>query len=320
MIKDRLKKAKTLIEESQRILIASHVRPDGDAVGSMVGLGLALQDAKKEVQMVLADGVPKKFRHLEGSELIRKKPDGEFDTLIILDCSDIDRVGEFYDDFPAPDLNIDHHNTNKNFATINLVEIQAAATAEMIAEYLPALGLSMTTAVAEALLTGIISDTIGFQTTNMRPETLQAAANLMLSGAELPRLYRKTLNERTFKAARYWGAGLSNLEMNNQLVWATLKLEDRKSVNYPGSDDADLVNVLASIEEAEIAVIFIEQPNDKVKVSWRARTGYDVSRIAAQFGGGGHKPAAGATISGDLKEVQTSVIESTQTLLNGSSI
>jgi len=312
--------AKKLLQESQRVLIVSHVRPDGDAIGSVIGLGLALLDIQKEVQMVMADGVPKKFRHLQGSELVRKKPDGEFDTIILVDSSDIDRVGDFYIDFPTPDLNIDHHVTNTYFASTNLVDSNATATAEMIAKFLPSLGFPLTTPIAEALLTGIITDTIGFQTTNMRPETLRTAADLMIPGIDISKLYRKVLNERTFKAARYWGAGLKNLEKCDQLVWATLKLEDRKSISYPGNDDADLVNILASIEEAEIALIFVEQSEDKVKVSWRARTGYDVSKIATQFGGGGHKPAAGATISGELKEVQSKVINSTQTLLNGNTI
>jgi len=320
MNKQLLANAKDVLENGQRILIISHMRPDGDAVGSLLALGLALQEANKEVQMVLADGVPKNFRHLEGSEQIKKKPDGVFDTFIVVDCSDLDRIGEYDSRYDYPDLNIDHHVTNKNFAKVNLVDTQAAATAEMIADYFPALGLTMSVDIAEALLTGIITDTIGFRTTNMRPETLRKAADLMSTGIDLPALYRKALNSRTFVAARYWGAGLNNLEINNRMVWATLKLKDRKAVSYPGNDDADLVNILATIEEADVALIFIEQSEDKVKVSWRARPGYDVSEIAAQFGGGGHKPAAGATIVGSLEEVQARVIDSTKSLFNGNTI
>lgn len=314
-----LEKGRITLAEAQRILLTSHIRPDGDAIGSLLGLGLALQDADKEVQMVMADGVPKTFRHLDGSNQVRKKPDGEFDTLIVVDCSDLDRVGEYYNQFPAPDLNIDHHITNKNFAKINLVDTKATATAEIITEYLQALGLTMSKPVAEALLTGIITDTIGFRTSNMRPEALRTAADLMSTGIDLPSLYRKALHSRSFQAARYWGAGLSNLEKYDRLIWATLKLEDRNAVHYPGNDDADLVNILSTIEEADVALIFIEQSPEKVKVSWRSRPGYDVSKIAAQFGGGGHKPAAGATISGNLEEVQASVLESTKALMNGSS-
>jgi phosphoesterase RecJ-like protein len=318
MSKTKLTEAKTVLAGSQRILIVSHVRPDGDAVGSLLGLGLALRDADKKVQMILADGVPKTFRHLHGSQLIQKKPDGEFDTIVALDSSDLDRLGDFYKHLPSPDINIDHHITNQHFAKINLVDTKASATAEMLTGYLPVLGYSISKPAAEALLTGIITDTIGFRTSNMRPETLRTAADLMSMGIDLPALYMKALHSRSFEAARYWGAGLSTLKKNQNLVWATLKLDDRKSIKYPGNDDADLVNILTTIEDVDIAIVFIEQTGNKVKVSWRARPGFDVSKIAAQFGGGGHKPAAGATIEGNLDQVQASVLKSTQTLINES--
>jgi len=108
--------------------------------------------------------------------------------------------------------------------------------------------------------------------------------------------------------------------MEDRLLWATLTLEDRKSVNYPGRDDADLINLLASIKGVDIALIFIEQTNGSVKVSWRARSGFDVSKIAFRFGGGGHKPAAGADIEGDLEDIKYEVLEATRTLLNRSAI
>jgi len=101
------------------------------------------------------------------------------------------------------------------------------------------------------------------------------------------------------------------------MVWATLDLEARKSAGYPGRDDADLVNVLTSIDNVDVALIFVEQTKERVKVSWRARPGFDVSQVASQFGGGGHKPAAGATIDGNLEDVRTDVLSATQKLLNG---
>ena len=105
------------------------------------------------------------------------------------------------------------------------------------------------------------------------------------------------------------------LEKEDRMVWATLNLADRKAVGYPGRDDADLVTVLASIEGADVALIFIEQPDNHVKVSWRAQPGFDVSQIALQFGGGGHPPASGADISGELAEVKASVLTATRSLL-----
>ncbi len=317
MNKSKLLEAKQVLESAQRILIVSHIRPDGDAIGALLGLGLALQQADKSVQMVSEDGVPKSFRHLKGSEQIKKKPEGEFEIIMVVDCSDLERTGRVLEGYPTPDINIDHHATNRAFAKINLVDIEATSTTEMLVNLFPVIGLQITPPVAEALLTGIITDTIGFQTTSMRPQALRTAADLMETGIDLPSLYRKALRSRSFEATRYWGAGLSTLEHQDGLVWATLDLEARKSANYPGMDDADLINILATIENADIALIFVEQSMDRVKVSWRARRDIDVSKVASQFGGGGHKPAAGATIEGNLRDVQAEVIKATKKLLNG---
>jgi phosphoesterase RecJ-like protein len=302
-------------QAAQKILIVSHIRPDGDAIGSVLGLGLSLQLIGKQVQMVLADGVPQSFRHLDGIDQLRQHPDGEFDLICVLDCSDLQRTGNILIGYPQPDLNIDHHITNLQFAQANLVDPQAVATAEILAELILALDLPMPPSVASALLTGLITDTIGFRTANMQPNSLRLAAKLMESGADLPELYRRSLVTRSFEAARFWGAGLSTLKREDGMVWATLSLADRKAAGYPGRDDADLVTVLASIEDAEIAVIFVEQPDNHVKVSWRAQPGFDVSQVALQYGGGGHPPASGADIAGELVEVQASVLKATLALL-----
>ncbi len=319
MMNDKsLLEAKQILQNAQHILVTSHIRPDGDAIGSLIALGLALQNADKTVQMVMEDGVPKSFRHLKGSELVKKKAIGEVDAIVVVDCSDLERTGKVLQNYPAPDINIDHHFTNLNFARVNLVDIKAAATTEMLAKIIPTIGLEISKPIAEALLTGLITDTIGFRTTSMRSNSLRTAADLMDFGTDLPDLYQKALHSRSFEAARYWGAGLTTIEHDNRMIWATLDLDARESANYPGNDDADLVNILTTINNIDIAVIFIEQPKDRVKVSWRARSGFDVSKVAMQFGGGGHKPAAGATIEGNLLDVQAEVLRETKKLLNGS--
>ena len=300
------------INAAYRILVVSHIRPDGDSIGSMLGLGLSLQEAGKEVQFVSADGVPTSFRHLIGSEQIRYQPEGEFDLICFVDCSDLERAGQAMSGYPRPDLNIDHHVTNLDFAEINLVDIEAVATAEIIADLLSAIGLPITEPVASSLMTGLITDTLGFRTSNMTPKALRLAADLMEEGANLPELYRKALVDRSFEAARYWGAGLSKLERDGRLVWTTLTRNDREKAGYSGRDDADLINILASIKDANVALIFVEQPNESVKVSWRAQPGIDVSPIAVSFGGGGHPAASGAEIPGDLEDVKTSVLNATR--------
>lgn len=312
-----LLRAAQLVQSAQRCLVVSHIRPDGDAIGSLLGLGLALQEAGKQVQMVSEDGVPPPYRHLEGSQQVAHKSKGEFDLTIVVDCSDLERVGEALGRIHQPDINIDHHATNLNFARINLVDLSATATTEMIAEVLPVWGLPLTQPVAAALLTGLITDTIGFRTANMTPRALRLAADLMEKGADLPELYRRALVNRSFEAVRFWGAGLSRLERSDRLVWTKLTLDDRRLAQYPGRDDADLINILSAVDGADIAMIFVEQPNGRVKVSWRAQPGYDVSQIAVSLGGGGHPAASGAEIAGDINEIQTRVVELTRPLLNG---
>jgi len=312
-----LSQAGQLIQRAQRCLVVCHVRPDGDAIGSLLGLGLALQAAGKQVQMISEDGIPPTYRHLEGSQQVLHKPVGEFDLAIVVDCSDLERAGAALGSARQPEINIDHHATNLNFARINLVDVSATATAEIIAEALPVWGLPLTQPVAAALLTGLITDTIGFRTANMTPRTLRLAADLMEKGANLPELYRQALVNRTFEAVRFWGAGLSRLERSDRLVWTKLTLDDRRAAQYPGRDDADLINILSAVDGADIAMIFVEQPNGRVKVSWRAQPGYDVSQIAVSLGGGGHPAASGAEIAGEIDEVQTKVVELTRPLLNG---
>ncbi len=308
------------INQASRILICSHIRPDGDAVGSMLGLGLALQEAGKEVQMVLEDGAPKIFKSLPGYKSILRRPVGPFDFIIVVDCSDLPRVGKVLDGLAQPDLNIDHHITNLNFAKINLVDPSAAATSAILAEHLPKLGFALTNNVAPALLTGVVCDTIGFRTSNMTSKVLRLAADLMDCGANLPELYQKALVQRSYQSTRYWGSGLIKLQRENGLVWTSLTLKERGAAMYPGSDDADLINVMSSIDDAEVAVIFIEQKDNRVKVSWRSQNGIDVSQIALKFGGGGHPAASGADIPGDMATVQTNVLEATRPLLlNGRS-
>lgn len=302
-------------ESAQEFLVVSHIRPDGDAVGSLLGLGLSLQEAGKKVQMVLGDYVPHSFRHLPGTDEVRRKPSGEVDYIIVLDCSDLDRVGSALEGFGQPDLNIDHHPTNLNFAKINMVNVGAVSTTEILAENLSGFGLPLTKDVGEALLTGLITDTLGFRTSNMTSKPLRIAADLVDLGLPLPELYAKALIDRSFEALRYWGKGLSRMQREDRIVWTALTLDDREEVNYPGRDDADLVSVLSSIHDVDISVIFIEQPNSKVKVSWRARPGFDTSQIALIFGGGGHKAASGAEVEGTLEEVQMKVLQFTKSLL-----
>lgn len=303
------------IHAADRILVVSHIRPDGDAVGSLIGLGLVLEEMGKKVNIVLEDGVPLTFHFLYGHDQVYQDAAGVYDLVIVLDCSDISRVGSVLDELGQPDINIDHHPTNTRFAPLNIVQTDAVATAEILYELIQYLSLPIDKPIAEALLTGIIMDSLGFRTSNTSPKALRVAAALQEEGADISMLHHKALLERSFEAVKYWGAGLSDAQKEGRLVWATLTLDDREQVGYPGRDDADLVNILSTVRDTDICLIFVEQKGGTVKVSWRSRPGFDVSEVALQFGGGGHKPAAGAEIPGELENVRRDVIEATKHIL-----
>lgn len=303
------------LRAAQNIHLVTHIRPDGDAVGSMLGLALALRAAGKIVQTIINDGIPANLRQIPGAKEITRQAAGTPDLWVVLDCSDLARTGLEWSPDSPPDINIDHHITNLNFARLNCVYPEAVATSAVLAEHLEEWGFPVTKECAEALLTGIVSDSLGFRTNNTNSAALRLAADLMEKGADLPELYNRALMNRSFESALYWGEGLGKLQRDGKLIWTVLHLNDRIKVNYAGNDDADLVNFLATIDDADIAIMFVEQKEGSVKVSWRAQPGYDVSQIALQFGGGGHPGASGAMLQGSLEQVQEKVLKTTSEYL-----
>ena len=139
----------------------------------------------------------------------------------------------------------------------------------------------------------------------------------METGVDMPEIYMRALVRKTYPAARYWGAGLSSMQNKNGIVWGTLTLADRKAAGYGGNDDADLINMISAIDGNKVGMIFVEQSDNHVKISWRAlEPGVDVSQVAKHFKGGGHAAAAGADIEGGLSEVQREVLKKTREMLN----
>ncbi len=306
---------KNAIDSAKSFTVVSHIRPDGDAIGSLLGLGTALIMTGKKVKLVLQDFPGNRYAYLPNFDKIQSFMPEEPGFLIVVDCGDEFRTGELLKG-RKPDLVIDHHKTNSNFGMLNLIEPDAEATAFMLAQHIPHWGLGIDRAVASALLTGLVSDTIGFRTSNVRPICLNIAADLIQAGADLPSIYQRVLLTRSLEELRYWGQGLSKLRLEDGLLWTSLTLEDRVKAGYTENDDADLVNNMTTVAEMLIAVIFVEQSASTTKVSWRSRNGYDVSVLAREFGGGGHAAAAGADIDGEYQSIVESVLARTREYLN----
>ena len=281
----------------------------------MLGLGHALRASGKNVACVLQDGMPEKYTFLPGAAEVRTSLPEKYDYLIVVDSSDILRTGKVLEGFSMPDLVIDHHKTHDDFGRIEYVLPEAEATALVLVESLPQWGLPITQEVATCLLTGLLSDTIGFRTSNTQPAALRAAADLMEKGADFHDIYLKTLSDKTLAEALYWGQGLTKIQQNGAILWSSLTLNDRITSGYQGNDDADLINILSAIKGPLITILFIEQEGGGVKISWRSAKGVDVSILAREFGGGGHMAAAGADVEGNLTKIQQAVITSAERYL-----
>jgi phosphoesterase RecJ-like protein len=261
--------------------------------------------------MYSEDGVPRTFGFLAGHELISQEVVGDYGYVIALDCSEPTRMGKIVQSLPQVNLNIDHHITNTKFANLNLVDPKAVATVEVIFELLKLMRIDISVQSASALMTGLVTDTLGFRTSNISSKAMRTGADLMEKGADLYSIYEHTMIDRTYSAICYWGKGLERVSARDGIIWTSLSLNDRRDVSYPGRDDADLINVLSSVKEADVAMIFVEQEGGSVKVSWRSRGEIDVSVIATRFGGGGHPSAAGAEVEGVLDEVVRQIVQDT---------
>jgi phosphoesterase RecJ-like protein len=308
---------KELFSKANTVLIATHIRPDGDAIGSMLGLGIALKEAGKTVTMINKDGIPAQFIHLPGArEVKRKISETEiFDLTISVDTSDIERSGNVFGTREII-LNIDHHITNTNFGKFNYVDPEAVATSSLLAGKIEAWGLKYNPEIARLFMIGLITDSLGFRTSNMNSESLRIAASLIEQGADLPGIYQEVITNKRFEQVNYWGYALVKLERIGRLGWTSLTVSDRAAAGYNGNDDADLNALLSNIADCNITLLFIEQSNGTIKVSLRGKPGFNVADLAVSLGGGGHPAAAGIEMKGKLAEVQSLVIEKTLNIMN----
>jgi len=282
----------------------------------MVGLGRALRRLGLLPILACSDPISPAFSYIPDIEEIVSKIEGQgpdsFDLVITLDCSDMERIGHFsnvpgFTDVPL--LNIDHHATNLDFGSVNLVGRAASSTAEIVLRLLEAMAIPLDADTATALLTGIVGDTRGFRTNNVTPQVMEAALRLMEAGASLPDVARHTLDTRSTAAIRLWGEALVRLQYQDRVIWTSIPLTARRAAGYTGNGDASLVSFLVGAEDADAAAVFVEREDERVEVGLRAEPGFDVAQVALQFGGGGHALAAGCTIPGPLEKAQTRLLE-----------
>lgn len=311
------------IEAAERIAIFSHIRPDGDALGSLFGLGRALLNAGKSVQLISSDPLPKEgWLADSGCDLpdrVRRAPEEAFDLSICVDISSRDRCGTFFDERPemTPDIVIDHHYSNPGFGVLNYVDAEAASNCEILAEIMPVLGLEIDEISANFLLSGVLTDTQGFSTSNVSAKTLRLASELVDRGGKLYEIFADVIKAHSLEANALWEVALRNTVVELPLIWSTIRHSERVAAKYPDGDDANVVNRLLSSNGVKVAIVFMEsEDGERTKVSWRAKPGYNVASVASSFGGGGHIAAAGADIAGRLADVREAVVAATKLMIS----
>lgn len=304
------------LRQADDILCVSHVSPDGDAYGSLLGMGLLLRHLSKRPVLAMHDRTPREFQSMPGAgEIIGPAAVGAgYDLIIVLDTSSMDRVGAVYQ--PALHehtavLVIDHHITNTNFGQINWVATDCAATCQMLVYLADALAAPLTGKLAECLLTGIVTDTLCFRTSNTTSDVLEAAMRLMRGGADLVHITQRLLTQRSFSLFKLWGQVLQHLHLEDGVIWTTISQAEMKRAGNP-TNDGQLSSTLITATEANMSATFAEKRDEQgravVECSFRARPGFDVATTALTFGGGGHPAASGCTLPGALNEVAPPVV------------
>jgi len=297
---------------AQRLLLITHVIPDGDALGSTLGLAWGLRQLDKTVTLVCAGPINSGLQFLPGVEaFLPQAPAAHFDRIVVLDSGDLSRLGDACQ--PAlfqsvPVINIDHHVTNTRFGDENWVDDTASSVSEMIHDLLPALGIQCDDRIATCLLTGLVTDTLGFRTSSTTPRTLRAAAGLMAAGAPLYDIVEGVFGRKSLNLVRLWGRILSTFQNDAGIVWATVPERLLQEHGVSEDDVKGLASFLRGTEGTEVAILIMEAGGGKVKVEFRSAGRVDVSAVAVSLGGGGHRVASGCTLSGSLAEVEARVV------------
>ncbi len=303
----------TLVLQAQRIVLTTHAGPDGDGIGSMVSLYIALRAMDKLVAMVCSDPVPQDLTylpyagHVQDIHQLATLPFSP-DLIVVCDSASLPRLGAVYTEsqssFAAiPLLNLDHHQTNTRFGLVNLVDTTASATAEIAHALMERLRVAPTPEAATALMTGLVTDTLGFRTDSVTPRTLALAAELLAAGAPLTEICYRTFHATRYEKLKLWGYALSNLQRSEdgRIAWVQLPREVRAELGAKETDLMGLSSLVEGIEGADIVILAWDKRKDPLRtgISLRSRT-VNVATIAQTLGGGGHANAAGALLAEPL--------------------
>ena len=310
------------IRAAKTICVVGHIRPDGDCIGSQLGLALALKAEGKRVTVWNEDSVPQKLKFLDRENLFEKpKPGHKFDCVIAVDCASFERLGTVGACVSERDLliNIDHHESNTRYGDLNWISSREPSSGELIFRLLKTARWPITKPIADLLFTAISTDTGSFQYASTRPGTFHAGAELVTRGADLAKICDEVYQSYPLSRARLLKLLYSKFKLthDDRVAYFWLKKADLARTGAESNDTEGLIDHIRAIEPVVVACVFEEVEPDMTRISLRSKSDkVNVSDICAQFGGGGHSAAAGARISGSPLATQRRVIAAVKKAIN----
>ena len=302
------------INHAEKIVIIAHETPDGDAIGSMLSMNLALKKLGKEADVIVRE-FPRTFAFLPGAKEVKSNSDIEqYDLAISLDCADLKRlVGKEYFESAKKTIVIDHHGTNMMYGDLNFVNPASPACCEILAGMFEYFDIEIDSEIGSCILTGIITDTGGFKYSSVTPETFEFTAELLRKGVNVSDIYQRVLETRRKSNFELLRRAMNRLELleDGKIAFTYINKKDEEEVHAETGDHEGIVENGRSIEGVRVSVFIREKEENIYKVSMRAGNGFNinVSDICYIFGGGGHPRAAGAVVSGTVEQVKEKLVK-----------
>lgn len=306
------------MQDKQHILLITHVNPDGDAVGALLGLGLYWEQQGYQVTMVAPTSLPEytlRLKSVERIQVYSQTPalPALAEIVVLVDTGDVNRIARIYEEqaeylATRPLLVIDHHATNTGEGIVNLVDPSLSSTCELLYRLLRAWDGRITPGIATALLMGITTDTQSFKTSNTTPSALRTAAALIELGADRDLIMRDVYSNIRFETAKLLSLALAELRRDGLIAWTHVSQSMLHSTGAKDEASEEVTEYLANLGGFRATVLFKERKDGAIKVSLRSGPGVDVASVAQQFGGGGHRQAAGATLAGPLADAEVRLL------------
>lgn len=333
-IKNKMEKTKDdffvqfseIINSCKRIMVTTHMNPDGDGLGSELAVWRLMSQVGKETLILNSDPVPENYSFLTefATYNVYSQNDhfSEKDLIIVLDISDLKRLGRLSEAIrscPAKKVCIDHHAANSGFADLNYIDSSASSTGELVYRISKSMGMEIDSISALGIYTAIITDTGAFKYSNTTSSVHRISAEMIDAGVSPDYVYGMIYEHKSEKRMRLLGNVLREIKSscNGRIVWSEVTLEMRKKENVEYEETDGFIDQLGFISGMEVYLLFLERDDGKIKVSLRSKNNFDVNRFAGKFNGGGHTHASGILLEGEMENIRNKVITSLENDMSG---